>query len=117
MSQAMDNYRQAVAMVTAPEAFLELTTIEQGGCTLKAYQHAPGSLRDLWLMGQGHGDKEYIVYGDERLTYAEAGQLVANFSAWLHPKVLARVTGSRLRCAIIQNGYWLTGASLPRARW
>ena len=58
MSQAMDNYRQAVAMVTAPEAFLELTTIEQGGCTLKAYQHAPGSLRDLWLMGQGHGDKE-----------------------------------------------------------
>ena len=50
MSQVMDNYRQAVAMVTAPEAFLELTTIEQGGCTLKAYQHAPGSLRDLWLM-------------------------------------------------------------------
>ena len=63
MGQVMDNYRKAVAMVTAPDAFLELTTIDLGGCTLKAYRHAPGSLRDLWQLGQGHGDKEYIVYG------------------------------------------------------
>ena len=101
MSQVMNNYRQAVAMVTAPEAFLELTTIEQGGCTLKAYQHAPGSLRDLWLMGQGHGDKEYIVYGDERLTYAEAGQIVANFSAWLASQGI----GSGDRVAIAMRNY------------
>ena len=101
MSQVMDNYRQAVAMVTAPEAFLELTTIEQDGCTLKAYQHAPGSLRDLWLMGQGHGDKEYIVYGDERLTYAEAGQIVANFSAWLASQGI----GSGDRVAIAMRNY------------
>ena len=42
----IEHYRNAVAMVTAPEAFLELTTIEQGGQTLKAYKHAPGSMRD-----------------------------------------------------------------------
>ena len=27
-NQVMENYRSAVAMVTAPDAFLELTTIE-----------------------------------------------------------------------------------------
>ena len=36
-NQVMENYRSAVAMVTAPDAFLELTTIEHGGQMLKAY--------------------------------------------------------------------------------
>ena len=76
-NQGMENYRNAVAMVTAPDAFLELTTIAQGGQTLKAYKHAPGSMRDLWMLGQGYADQEYIVYGDERWTFAEAGQLVS----------------------------------------
>ena len=30
-NQVIDHYRQAVEMVTAPDAFLELTTIEQDG--------------------------------------------------------------------------------------
>ena len=64
--QVIKNYRQAVEMVTAPGAFLEVTTIEVSGQALRAYQHAPGSMRDLWLLGQGFGDQEYIVYGDER---------------------------------------------------
>ena len=34
----MAHYRDAVAMVTAPGAFLELTTIDHGGHTLKAYK-------------------------------------------------------------------------------
>ena len=54
-NQVMEHYRSAVAMVTAPGAFLELTTIEHGGQTLKAYKHAPGSMRDLWMLGQGYG--------------------------------------------------------------
>ena len=82
-NQVMENYRSAVAMVTAPDAFLELMTIDHGGQTLKAYKHAPGSMRDLWMLGQGYADQEYIVYGDERWTFAEAGQLVANFATWL----------------------------------
>ena len=79
----MEHYRNAVKMVTAPGAFLELTTIEVGGHELKAYQNAPGSMRDLWLLGQVYGDQEYIVYGDERWTFAEAGQIVAHFATWL----------------------------------
>jgi len=99
--QVMACYRQAVEMVTAPGAFLEVSTIERAGHEIKAYKHAPGSLRDFWLLGQSYGDKEYIVYGDERLTYAEAGQIVANFSAWLTSQGI----GSGDRVAIAMRNY------------
>ena len=111
----IEHYRNAVAMVTAPEAFLELTTIEHGGQTLKAYKHAPGSMRDLWMLGQGYADQEYIVYGDERWTFAEAGQLVANFATWLQGQGLGRATGLPSLCAIIPNGFLPIGASSQSA--
>ena len=104
-NQVMDNYRSAVAMVTAPDAFLELTTIEHGGQTLKAYKHAPGSMRDLWMLGQGYADQEYIVYGDERWTFAEAGQLVANFATWLQSQGIG--SGDRVAIALRNYPEWI----------
>ncbi len=100
-SQVMEHYRNAVAMVTAPGAFLELTTVDVDGHVLKAYQHAPGSMRDLWLLGQGFGDQEYIVYNDERCTFAEAGQIVSCFATWLKSQGI----GSGDRVAIAMRNY------------
>jgi acyl-CoA synthetase (AMP-forming)/AMP-acid ligase II len=101
----IEHYRNAVAMVTAPDAFLELTTIEQGGQALKAYKHAPGSMRDLWMLGQGYADQEYIVYGDERWTFAEAGQLVANFATWLQGQGIG--SGDRVAIALRNYPEWI----------
>ena len=101
----MEHYRHAVAMVTAPEAFLELTTIEQGGHSLKAYKHAPGSMRDLWMLGQGYADQEYIVYGNERWTFAEAGQIVANFASWLQTQGVG--SGDRVAIALRNYPEWI----------
>ena len=101
----IEHYRNAVAMVTAPEAFLELTTIEHGGQTLKAYKHAPGSMRDLWMLGQGYADQEYIVYGDERWTFAQAGQLVANFATWLQDQGIG--SGDRVAIALRNYPEWI----------
>jgi acyl-CoA synthetase (AMP-forming)/AMP-acid ligase II len=103
--QVMEHYREAVAMVTAPGAFLELTTIDHGGQTLKAYKHAPVSMRDLWMMGQGYGDQEYIAYGDERWTFAEAGQLVANFATWLQTQGIG--SGDRVAIALRNYPEWI----------
>ena len=100
-SQVMEHYRNAVAMVTAPGAFLELTTVDVDGHVLKSYQHAPGSMRDLWLLGQGFGDQEYIVYNDERCTFAEAGQIVSCFATWLKSQGI----GSGDRVAIAMRNY------------
>ena len=103
--EVMAHYRRAVEMVTAPDAFLELTTIEVGGNKLKAYKHAPGSMRDLWMLGQGYGDQEYIVYGEERYTFAQAGQIVANFSAWLQGQGIG--SGDRVAIALRNYPEWI----------
>ena len=103
--EVMAHYRRAVEMVTAPDAFLELTTIEVGGNKLKAYKHAPGSMRDLWMLGQGYGDQEYIVYGEERYTFAQAGQIVANFSAWLQGRGIG--SGDRVAIALRNYPEWI----------
>lgn len=103
--EVMAHYRRAVEMVTAPDAFLELTTIEVGGNQLKAYKHAPGSMRDLWMLGQGYGDQEYIVYGEERYTFAQAGQIVANFSAWLQGQGIG--SGDRVAIALRNYPEWI----------
>ena len=103
--QVIKNYRQAVEMVTAPGAFLEVTTIEVSGQALRAYQHAPGSMRDLWLLGQGFGDQEYIVYGDERWTFSEAGQIVANFACWLQAQGIG--SGDRVAIALRNYPEWI----------
>ena len=103
--EVMAHYRRAVEMVTAPDAFLELTTIEVGGNKVKAYKHAPGSMRDLWMLGQGYGDQEYIVYGEERYTFAQAGQIVANFSAWLQGQGIG--SGDRVAIALRNYPEWI----------
>ena len=103
--EVMDHYRKAVEMVTAPGAFLELTTIEEDGHALKAYQHAPGSMRDLWLLGQGFADQEYIVYGDERWTFNEARQIVASFANWLQAQGIG--PGDRVAIALRNYPEWI----------
>lgn len=103
--EVITHYRRAVEMVTAPEAFLELTTIELGGHALKAYKHAPGSMRDLWMLGQGYGDQEYVVYGEERYTFAQAGQIVASLSAWLQGQGIG--SGDRVAIALRNYPEWI----------
>ncbi|MGI9300604.1 MAG: class I adenylate-forming enzyme family protein [Luminiphilus sp.] len=76
-------FKEALEMTTAPGGLLELTTIERDGVPVKAFAQAPGSMRDLWALSTAHGDSEYLVYKDERWTYAQAAKVVAEFAAWL----------------------------------
>lgn len=76
-------FKEALEMTTAPGGLLELTTIERDGVPVKAFAQAPGSMRDLWTLSTAHGDSEYLVYQDERWTYAQAAKVVAEFAGWL----------------------------------
>ena len=76
-------FKEALEMTTAPGGLLELTTIERGGVPVKAFAQAPDSMRDLWALSTAHGDSEYLVYQDERWTYAQTAKVVAEFAAWL----------------------------------
>ena len=42
----------------------------------QVFEQSLPSMRSVWELARGHGDKDYIVYEDERYTYAEADAIV-----------------------------------------
>ena len=74
---------ETIAKMTAPGQMFEIAEVEVGGRPVKAWASAPASLRDVWLNTAGHGDADYLVYRDERWTYADAHEQVARIANWL----------------------------------
>lgn len=60
----------AVRQLTGPGEPYELETLTIRGQAVRAFKNAPRSLRELFE--QNLSDKTFIVYDDERLTFAEA---------------------------------------------
>ena len=75
--------REIWSQLTGPGAPFEVTEVMVRGLPTKTYATAPKSLREVWLSSAAHGDKDYLVYGDERWTFAEAHQEVVSIAAWL----------------------------------
>jgi len=57
--------------LTAPEAMFEMAEEKIGGVTIRTYKNAPLSLRDLFDLSAVYGDKTFIVYEGERLSFAD----------------------------------------------
>ena len=72
-----------IAEMTAPGQMFSITDVEVAGHPMRAWAMAPGSLRDVWLSTAGHADADYLVYRDERWTYAQAHEEVARIANWL----------------------------------
>jgi long-chain acyl-CoA synthetase len=87
--------------LTAPGAAFEMT--HGGGC--RTYRHAPADLREMWLATAAFGDRDYLIYEDERISYREAHRQVANLAAWL----AAQGVGPGDRVALAMRNYpeWL----------
>lgn len=69
--------REVTAQLTGQGAPFEIVTVDVGGLPLRAYKNAPADMRQVWLGTAGHADAVYLVYEDERVTYADAHALVA----------------------------------------
>jgi long-chain acyl-CoA synthetase len=66
------SWDDAVARVTEPGGRFSMTEAEINGHTDPVFENAPPSLRVLFeLAGAGHGDKPFLVYEDERSSFAE----------------------------------------------
>lgn len=75
--------KQAWAELTAPGAQFEVAEIPVRGNMIRMYKNAPPSVRDLWLMTAAYGEREYLVYENDRITYAQAHAKVNAIAAWL----------------------------------
>lgn len=54
----------------------EIVEAEVLGVQMKVFAHQPTSLRQVWEGSAVHGDAVYLVYEDERWTFAEAHRMV-----------------------------------------
>lgn len=97
--------KQAWAELTAPGQMFEITTVEVQGVPVRAFALAPPTLRDVWLMAAGHGDKDYLVFGEERCTYAEAQAYTASIANWLSQQGVG--PGDRVAIAMRNYPEWM----------
>jgi long-chain acyl-CoA synthetase len=88
--------------MSAPQNPFEIAEVDVRGVPLHVFRYAPPSLRAIWDASALHGPNEYLVYGDERITFAQAHQQVAALA-----ERLAGVHGVRKgdRVAIAMRNY------------
>jgi long-chain acyl-CoA synthetase len=62
----------------------EIQTVNIRGVPTKVFVNAPPSLRAIWDMSAAFADNVYLVYEDERITFADAHRMVRSVARWLN---------------------------------
>lgn len=96
---------QARRELTGPDAAFEIVEAEIRGQRLRTYRNAPATVRDIWLSTAQYGDRPYLVYEDERLSYAESHARVDAVAAWLWAQGVR--PGDRVAIAMRNYPEWL----------
>ena len=101
-SELVDDFNAALASLTAPGAPFGWTVQEVNGEPVRVYDNAMANVRAVWEMSAPHGDKEYLVYGDERYSYADAHARVRALAHHLRTEYGA---GPGTRVAVAMRNY------------
>ena len=128
----IDHYRAArTELDNGPFAATEIVV---RGVPMRVFVAAPPTLRMLWQLTAAHADKTYVVYEDERLTYAESHAQVRSLARYLHQScdvgrgdrvaiamrnypewVIAYWATVSLGAAVVGMNAWWTGAEMEFA--
>ncbi len=65
-------FLEANTAVTGPGQIFELIDGEVRGVKMKVFKNAPAHLGQVFAGSRGHGDKTFLVYEDEIITFAQA---------------------------------------------
>ena len=71
---------EATAILTAPGQPFEMEDLVIRGIPTRTWKSAPATLRTVLEMSAFHGDKDFLVYEDERFTFAEHYRAVATLA-------------------------------------
>ncbi len=96
------------ALLTGPGARFEMEEKSIGGVTLRVYRNAPLTLRECVLNSKAWGDREFLVYQDERVTFRAHYKAVAHLATRLRNDFGVK-KGDRI--AVIMRNYpqWSVG--------
>jgi long-chain acyl-CoA synthetase len=68
---------EATATLTAPGGAFEMEELTIRGVPTRTWKHAPTTLRTILENSAFHGDKDFLVYEDERFSFAEHFRIAA----------------------------------------
>jgi len=108
MLAMIEEYQQAWDELTAPGAQFATKVIEVRGVPIKVFGSALPTMRTVWEMARGYGDRVYVVYEDERYTYAEADAIIRALAARLID-VHGVQPGDRVALAMRNYPEWVFG--------
>jgi long-chain acyl-CoA synthetase len=74
---------ELAARLTAPGGPFELVGAVVGRVPMRVYAGGPATLRELALASAAFGDRDFLVYGAERYTFAEHARTVAGLARCL----------------------------------
>jgi len=116
MSDATMTISEANALLVAPGQMFEVDDAIIRGVRTKIWKHAPASLRVILDMSLAHGDKDFIVYEDERYTFDRHYRIACTLAQRLIDRGVAK--GDRVAIAARNLPEWIFsfwGASLAGA--
>ena len=75
---AVPSLAEATATLTAPGQMFEIEEMTITGIPTRTWKGAPPTLRTVLELSALHGDKDFLVYEDERVTFAEHFRIAAS---------------------------------------
>ena len=77
MSVDAKSYDEALARLTGPGSLFELRIEDVRGRPMRNFARRPKSLSELVVQAARHGERDFLIQGDRRISYAEFAQLVS----------------------------------------
>ena len=78
------NLAKGIEMLTAPGQPFEVVEKTLGGISHKIFAGMPNNLREFYVLGETHGDLDFLIYGEERWSFSETFIEARKFAAALH---------------------------------
>ncbi len=108
MLAMIEEFQAAWDELTAPGAQYATTTIDVRGVPIIVFENELPSMRTVWELARGYGDRDYVVYEDERYTYAESDAIIRALAARLVDEYGVE-PGDRVALAMRNYPEWVFG--------
>jgi long-chain acyl-CoA synthetase len=107
---------QIIAELTGAGGPFEIRQTSVNDVTVRVFANAPASMRNVFEGTQAFGNREFLVYQDERWTFDEHYRRVVALTHLLLERGIKKATGLQSGCATIPSGSWRSGHASRLAR-
>ncbi len=103
--EAAMSLSQATDQMTAAGQMFEIETATIRGIETRVWKNCPGSLREILIGSRRHGDRDFIVYEDERISFERHFSMAATFARRLGDRGVRK--GDRVAIAMRNLPEWI----------